>query len=132
MQDNQTFLNYIDSEINTLQNEIHQPGWTKWAIMGSIASLFWLLLNEFEEDIYSLSTIFAILFITFLVKTFIDTLIQFTTSTSLPIRTNPRFFGQDHLGKTKLSIILSLLQCIYIFLLLSSLKILFQKLLLYL
>ena len=42
MQDNQTFLNYIDSEINTLQNKIHQPGWTKWAIMGS------MFLNEFH------------------------------------------------------------------------------------
>ena len=40
------FINYLNNEIEYLQNKINRPGWTKWAILGALATITWLLLNE--------------------------------------------------------------------------------------
>ena len=42
----ENLLHFLDSEIDYVRDERKQPGWTKWAISGSIATLLWLLLNE--------------------------------------------------------------------------------------
>lgn len=46
-------IQYLDYEIELINTESQQPGWTKWAISGSFAALGWLLLDEFGKDDYS-------------------------------------------------------------------------------
>jgi hypothetical protein len=53
-----TFYDYLTSEIEYLKGELERPGWTRWAIIASIAYLIWLLLDILEyytPNIQSLS-----------------------------------------------------------------------------
>lgn len=64
----QEFFNYLNSEINSLHDEIQRPGWTKWAILGAISTLVWLLLHSIESDSYLSRNITAFLLIIFLTE----------------------------------------------------------------
>ncbi|NPU86413.1 MAG: hypothetical protein HPY65_18195 [Syntrophaceae bacterium] len=65
------FLRYLDSEITYLDNTLKRPGWTKWAIMGSIATLIWIIINRMAHGNYLISNIFAIvIFFSLLFDTF--------------------------------------------------------------
>lgn len=43
-------LKQLDAEINQIQNDERRNGITKWALIGGIASLVWLLLAEYENE----------------------------------------------------------------------------------
>lgn len=43
-------IEYLSDEITYLQTELERPGWTRWALLASIATIFWLLLAEAEAS----------------------------------------------------------------------------------
>jgi len=45
----ENFIDYIDHEIDYLQKDIQRPGWTQWALVGSLAGLSWLILTELQN-----------------------------------------------------------------------------------
>jgi hypothetical protein len=58
------FISYIDSEIDNLREDLHQPGWTSWALMGTVAALVWLLLDLLQNgNSYSFKTLGSLLLI---------------------------------------------------------------------
>lgn len=51
----ENFLNYLSTEIEQIREDMKTPGWTQWAIIGALASIFWLLILEVEKDTYELN-----------------------------------------------------------------------------
>ncbi|HEX2996205.1 MAG TPA: hypothetical protein VHP14_15370 [Anaerolineales bacterium] len=85
----QSLLSYIDHEIDYIRNEIQQPGWTLWATLGGLASLVYLLIDNFSQKQLNLITVF-------LLYTLADMLIALIR-VSLPANEDP-----DHKGRFKL------------------------------
>lgn len=54
---NPEVLHYIDNEIEHIRNEIQQPGWTIWAILGALATVIWLFIGELEKQLYILNNV---------------------------------------------------------------------------
>ena len=46
-------IDLLEFEINRIHSEKLKPGWTPWALIAGIASAFWLLTIELENDHYS-------------------------------------------------------------------------------
>lgn len=55
--DKENLIRYLDYEIELIRGEIQQPGWTKWAVSGSLAAVGWLLLNELDKGGFLLNAI---------------------------------------------------------------------------
>jgi hypothetical protein len=56
-------LNVIDFEIERIESEQSRPGWTLWAVYGTIASLLWLLGKEYEKghvDIFNVAQLLLV------------------------------------------------------------------------
>jgi hypothetical protein len=64
------FIKFLDSEISDLRSEIQRPGWTPWAILGSIAALAWLLFSEIQKGEYSPKNVAGIIFVIWLLYFF--------------------------------------------------------------
>lgn len=41
-------IRLLEFEIGRIRAEIQRPGWTRWALLGSLAAILWLALAEFE------------------------------------------------------------------------------------
>ena len=54
-------LKLLDFEIERLKSEDKQPGWTIWALLGSLATIIWLLLKQFPQNDLSWLNIFTLL-----------------------------------------------------------------------
>jgi hypothetical protein len=90
----QEFINFLNAEISNLRNEIQRPGWTTWAILGSIAVLVWLLLDEIELSRYSIINVAFLLLVFFLV--FVSyVLVHFLINPNPPIRSSQGRFMQE-------------------------------------
>lgn len=70
------FIEYLYFEINNLRSKIVRPGWTPWAICGSIATLVWILLSQFTLDDLSYKVIFGFLIIGFFIRFFYYSVLQ--------------------------------------------------------
>lgn len=80
----------LNSEIESLRNEIQRPGWTTWALSGALAALVWILFSLIEQGNYSLRAIASLLLvISFLIYAyaFIQSLIK------------PNLPSQQHRGR---------------------------------
>lgn len=53
-------LRLLDFEIEKLRSEDKQPGWTIWALLGSLATIIWLLLRQFPQNNLSWPNIFSL------------------------------------------------------------------------
>jgi hypothetical protein len=42
-------LSLLDSEIERIQTQDREPGWTKWALLGGLGTDLWLISNELEH-----------------------------------------------------------------------------------
>ncbi len=69
-------LNAIDFEIGLSERRNQRPGWTLWAIFGSLGVLVWALFNLLEQQIPSFNTIAVVALLVFL---FFDSVRQFAT-----------------------------------------------------
>ena len=49
----QEVLSAIDAEIERLASEDRRPGWTQWAIYGSIAAITWKLLEVWKKELFT-------------------------------------------------------------------------------
>jgi len=49
-------MGLLDSEIAHLRSEHQRPGWTRWALIGGIASVIWLILSEIEQGLFETSS----------------------------------------------------------------------------
>lgn len=88
--DEREFSIFLNSEIESLQNEIQRPGWTTWALTGALAALVWTVVSLIEQGNYTLRATGSILLvISFLF--YVYGLIQGLISPSLP--------SQQHRGR---------------------------------
>ena len=51
----ESFLEYLNTEIEQIREDMKTPGWTQRAIIGALASIFWLLILEVEKDVFDLN-----------------------------------------------------------------------------
>jgi hypothetical protein len=42
-------LKALDFEIDSIKSEINRLGWTTWALLGSLATIIWLIINNWEN-----------------------------------------------------------------------------------
>jgi len=78
-------LNVIDFEIERIESEQSRPGWTLWAVYGTIASLLWLLGNEYEKghvDIFNVAQLLLVLWI-------VRDVVHYSTRQLAPVRHRP-------------------------------------------
>jgi hypothetical protein len=54
------FLDYLDTEIEQVQDEMSRPGWTRWAILGGLATISWLILQEWEKGLINYDYVSAL------------------------------------------------------------------------
>lgn len=81
--DEKEFGIFLNSEIESLGNEIQRPGWTTWALTGALAALVWTVISLIEQGNYTLRATGSILLvISFLF--YVYALIQGLISPSLP------------------------------------------------
>jgi hypothetical protein len=60
-QPDQNIIDYLNEEIEHIRSEKLEPGWTVWAIIATISSLAWLLLDEIESHPVHMETILFLL-----------------------------------------------------------------------
>jgi phosphate/sulfate permease len=108
------FINFLNSEIDNLRTEIQRPGWTKWAIIGGLAVLVWLLLQEIEAGAYSLKNATGLLLVIwsaqyfyFFVKSCISPASSMTTAKG-------RFLPNYLVSSNRVSIILLIGQQVFL------------------
>lgn len=108
-----SLIHFLDSEIEHIKNEQQQPGWTKWAISGSLATSAWLLLNEIEKTQISLYTVIGLLIGISLFSNLISTLQGLLVDlSSLGIK--GRYFTTSQLAKNRLNLIIILARYIVV------------------
>jgi hypothetical protein len=54
----------LDSEIVHIRSEYERPGWTRWALLGGIASTIWLIMDRVELSSFNVTNV-SILFLAF-------------------------------------------------------------------
>ena len=59
------FLDFLDDEIENVQQEIKKSGWTIWALIGGLASLVWLFLDELGKNDFNFNNILILLLVSF-------------------------------------------------------------------
>ncbi len=69
-------LNAIDFEIGLSERRNQRPGWTRWAIYGSIGVLSWTLLSLFEKRIPFYNSITVVVLLAFLLFDFVTKLAE--------------------------------------------------------
>lgn len=47
-------IQLLDKEIDDVRDEMHRPGWSQWAITGSLAGLIWLFTEQIQKEPFSL------------------------------------------------------------------------------
>lgn len=113
----QSLIHFLDSEIEFIKDRRQQPGWTKWAINGSLATSFWLLLNELEKTkIPSLITIIQCLILFSLLSDLIFSLRNILLESESNYEVTGRFFISNQLAKSRLTLVLIFIRYIFILL----------------
>jgi hypothetical protein len=57
----ESILGFLDSEIARVTTEQQQPGWSKWALSGALATVSWLLLSQWETQKYNATHVRALI-----------------------------------------------------------------------
>ncbi len=110
------FINFLDSEITSLRSEIQRPGWTTYAILGSIAALVWLLLYEIQIGKFYPKNVAGIILVIWLIFSLCMN-VSFLINPSRSIRKPKERFVPGYLISTERSILILLtgLQIFFIF-----------------
>jgi hypothetical protein len=106
-------IQLLEFEINQIRAEETRPGWTVWALLGGLASAFWLLTLEIEKSSISLINI-ALLFLLFsLIYDCID-LIQFVIMPSAPNKASGfrYYLPRVNLSQSRLSFLVEIMRLI--------------------
>lgn len=112
-------LSFLNEEISQIQKDEARPGWTVWALFGSTAACFWILINHIENQSPDWNTI-SIMLITFAFSSFAlgNLLKQFTKNESLS-RQNRFVSIKSIFERSKQSTGLVLVYVFFIFILLN-------------
>ncbi|MFC1900744.1 hypothetical protein ACFLYN_04035 [Chloroflexota bacterium] len=105
----QELINYLNSEIINLENEIQRPGWSRWAIVGGLSTLVWLLLNYLSNNSFSFSNISLFILLIFIIEFIYSRLSTLFVQEN---RVKNRFLPADLFSRNILPMILSLTQLI--------------------
>lgn len=113
----ETFINYLNNEIDQIREDIKMPGWTNWAVLAALASAGWFIIQEIEKNIFNLEQIYLLFIILSMAYTVLRELYDFFK----PNQSNKkiRYFTVDILFREKrLTIVINIIQaCLLIFLL---------------
>ena len=50
----------LNSEITFIRSEYERPGWTRWALLGGIASTIWLIMDRVEQDSFEVMNVMTL------------------------------------------------------------------------
>src|SRR5579859_576745 len=56
----ESILGFLNAEIARITTEQQQPGWSKWALTGALATVGWLLLSEWGAQKYNATNVDAL------------------------------------------------------------------------
>lgn len=56
----ESFISYLNNEIDQIREDIKMPGWTNWAILAALASIVWLIILEIEKNVFNFDQIFLL------------------------------------------------------------------------
>ncbi|MGA7192145.1 MAG: hypothetical protein WBW94_00840 [Anaerolineales bacterium] len=106
-------IHLLDSEIELVRDERQQPGWTKWAISGSLATSFWLLFNEIEKGQGSVNAVITLLIVISLSSNLVIQLrARLLPDSPSSYSSRGRFMVSNEYANDRFAMILSLLRYI--------------------
>jgi hypothetical protein len=114
----ETFINYLNNEIDQIREDIKMPGWTNWAILAALASVGWFIIQEIEKNIFVIEQTYLLFIILSMSYTILREFYDFFK----PNQANKkiRYFTIDVLFREKrLAIVINILQASLMLFLLS-------------
>lgn len=116
------FYDFLSSEINHLKDEMQRPGWTKWAIIGGLATLTWLTLNEFANNaLINQNNISFIVIGSVFIYNFISLLMYSLGGGPITKPDAKYFMSNQFIGLNRFYLLLHLLQYVVMIFLVSNL-----------
>ncbi len=107
-----TFLTYINQEITNLKREIEQPGWTEWAVLGSLAAIIWLFL-DLVEGINNWAQVYLVLLILLIAQHVITIAISLIQYEQIGESGNIRFrTAKNYLRMSRVGLLILAIRCI--------------------
>jgi hypothetical protein len=123
----EVFYNFLSSEIDHLKNEIKKPGWTNWAIMGSLATLVWLTFNEFDNNALRIHNVSFIILTSLFIHRLLRT-IQLFVAEDITSKSEAKYLlTNESFGQNRVSLILEVLKYAFMIYLISSLPLGIEK-----
>jgi len=116
-QKSESFLSFLNSEIQRIEVERTKPGWTRWALIGSLATSLWFLINEIEKFTFKWHQFTLLILISFFIihlYQYFDSILQDPNAKS--IKPKFRAIGINGYQLRKNAIISVILHCIMIIL----------------
>ncbi|TSA25689.1 hypothetical protein D4R71_04875 [bacterium] len=110
--------NFISSEIDNINKENRKPGWTKWAILVSMATLFWLLFGLLEAANFCLKNIALYIIIFCFIYDFFS-LIGNLLSPQLETK-NRFFYTNEDLTSTRFSLLINIIKYLMLIILINN------------
>ncbi len=98
--DRVVFIDYLNREIEYLYEESKHPGWTKWVIIVSSASILWVLLSEIEKNTFDITHICVQLLLLFLGYSLVSDI--YYLSKPKDSRKRPYFYSIENIYKSNL------------------------------
>lgn len=60
----ESFVNYLNNEIEQIREDIKMPGWTNWAVLAALASAGWFIILELEKNIFNTEQFYLLFILT--------------------------------------------------------------------
>jgi len=104
-------LRELDFEIDRIRSREKESGWTIWALLGSLATVTWLLLGELKSETVRWPNVLVLLLVFSLLITNVSFLVGIFAQENFPRERGRRFRFSHYLGENRLQMLLGLLYC---------------------
>ena len=104
-------LHALEFEIDRIRSREKESGWTIWALLGSLATVVWLLLGELKSEAVRWPNVLVILLVFSLLIANVSFLVGLVAQEKLPREKGRRFRFSHYLGENRLQMLFGLLYC---------------------
>jgi len=105
-------IELINSEINLIAFEQKRPGWTAWALLAGLFTVFWLLINEMSPGrVNFYNVLFIFLFFSLLMETVLAAGSLFSIKANKE-PTEPRFYLSSSYSESRITILFQVIRLI--------------------
>ena len=105
-------LHTLDFEINRIRSQEKESGWTIWALLGSLATIVWLVLGELKAEGIRWANVLVLILVVCLLIDNVSIFYTMFSQEELPREKGRRYRFSHYLGENRLEIFLGLLRCV--------------------